>query len=162
MKTIPLIKHNIVINEGFLEVDKALPPAYFAFNDGNEKKFHTKEQDDKYLIEAQAKDLSFIININDLAKLRIDLGHGAILVNAITTKYFINNVGIGAIEMRIAKEKVGEIYMKVTKGTIIADNPEVILTQLYSGGFEGFYQGELKGQSTELIVGSGVILLKLY
>jgi hypothetical protein len=112
-------------------------------------------------IQTAIKDTNFKININGLEELQLTLGSGAILVQAITSSTYRNIVHVGAIELRIRKEDISTLHMRVEKGAIITDNPDIVLSKLPAGGFEGSFQGTLPGQHTELVVGSGVILLKI-
>lgn len=158
---LPIDTPNIVFNQGFIEVIRKSTPQSIEYEQIKKEQVKVAKQKSKLVITAGEKDVNFTLNISQLQDMQLMVSSGAILAKAVPSKLSKNLTKIGAIELRIKKEEVGTVYMKVGTGAIVTDNPHVKLTRLNSGGYEGFFQGDLKGQKTELIVEMGAILLKI-
>lgn len=158
MVKIALKKKNIDLNQGFIKAMKASGGPNIAYRGKNKAFIKMHETKDTFFITSEKNDIQFVLNINGMAKCSIKVTNGYIRTNAVASEESKNFTKVGAIELKIKKEEVGSVYMKVGSGIILADGNLVKLNRLQPSGFEGFFQGDLPEQKTQLIVESGAIV----
>lgn len=109
--------------------------------------------------------VNFYLDISVLNDCYIKVGIGATEIDSVTPKVFINTIGSGSIVVNIKETDIGSLYMKVTTGTIISNCAKLKITPLidppYSHGAEAYFEGKLKGQRTELLLGTGAIVCNI-
>lgn len=138
---VALKKNNIDLNQGFIKAMKASGGPSISYRGKNKAFINMYENKDTIFITSEKNDIQFILNIQGMAKCSIRVTNGYIRASAVASEESKNFTKVGAIELKIKKEEVGSVYMKVGSGIILADSNLVKLDRLHPSGFEGFFPG---------------------
>ncbi len=159
-----LTEANISLSKGALDIIRSkaipyephLPSLSYGYNDEIMVKFYKKGS--MLFIEAEKSDIHFKLDIDSLQYTNIKVNIGSIEASALATVDDNLSMNIGAIQVTVKKEEVGDLHMQVNAGIIIT-TPSLIKVAPFGGhGCEAYYKGGLKGQKTELFVNVGAIL----
>lgn len=156
-----LKQSKINITQGMVNVVslEKLPMVYYEDTSTNPVKIYK----DKNSLNLQPKyeDANITVDIANLRCSLITLGFGAINICAVGKLRSGDMVDIGAIKIEVKKEHIGELYMKVCSGAIIADENLVKINRIEPNGFEARFNGMAPFQKTVLLVNTGAILCKI-
>ena len=156
-----LKKNDVVITQGMVRVISSDAEPTITYDDELNEEVGVTQDSSVCLIQPARNDIKITIDICHMERSSIEVRSGLLAASAVGRKASDNVVGTGAIEINIEKSNIGELYMKVAAGTIIADSRIVKILRCYPNGFEGWFTGDLKNQRTNLFVEAGAILCKV-
>jgi len=157
-----LLQHKqVVVTQGIIDVIRSNETPLITCAHTPDNKVYFYEDQDSIYIEPALDDTSITIDIANIEENSIKLGFGAISINAAVSRLSEDIVNTGAIEIVLPKQSIGELYMKVDAGVIVADEDLVKVKKIEPNGFEAKFKGDLNNQKINLYVKAGAILCKI-
>lgn len=151
-------KSSLVFNQGFIEIIKSPGKKNISCQDSHTEDIKSYGYKDAFYIETTRNDTDFSININGMAACSVEVIKGYICAKAVAIDKSALLAKFGAIQLRIKKEAIGRLHLKVNTGVII-DNSNLITVHPYGlTGFEGLFKGDLANQDTLIQVKAGAIV----
>jgi hypothetical protein len=164
---ITLTEANISLNLGVLDIMRTIGELddphsrELSYDKKHSKMVKVYREGSTLFIEAEKSDIHFKLDIDSLQYSNIKVKIGSIESTALATVKESYAIKVGAIQLTIKKEEVGDLYMRVKAGIIVATPSLIKVTPYNESGFEAHYKGLLKGQKTELLVDAGAILCNI-
>jgi hypothetical protein len=159
---IALSKNILIFNQGFIETVKKIGRPFVRYHNKYQKHIKSHINQDTLYISTNKSDTDFIVNINGMIACTIKVTNGYIGAKAVAIKKSKLHAKIGAIELKIKKEEIGQLYLKVDSGIIVDYNDMVTISPFGHTGFQAVYQGKLSDQKTEILVKTGAIVCTIY
>lgn len=153
-----LKKSILDLNQGFINAIKGRGKPSIRYHDRYIDFVNTYEQNDTFFINSTKSDIDFSLNINGVIDNTIKVSCGYIGAKAVAIRKSKLFTTFGAIELKIKKEQIGQLYMRVKAGVILANSDLIKINQYGTSGCEGFFNGNLSNQRTELLVDAGAIV----
>lgn len=159
---IALSKNILIFNQGFIETIKKIGRPFVRYHNKYQQHIRSYNDQDKLYVSTGKSDTDFVVNINGMLACTIKVTNGYIGAKAVAIKKSKLHAKIGAIELRIKKEEIGQLYLKVDSGIIVDYNNMISISPFGHTGFQAIYQGKLSDQKTEILVKTGAIVCTIY
>jgi hypothetical protein len=118
--------------------------------------------EDIFSVNTTKSDTEFLVNINGMTVCIIKITNGYIGAKAVAIQKSKLTAKFGVVELKIKKEAIGQLYLKVDVGVIIDNSNLIAINSFGFTGFEGIFKGDLIGQTTEIQVRAGAIVCTIW
>lgn len=159
---IALNKDIIIFNQGFVQTTKGLNKPNIKYNSKYDQFVKSYRHADTLYVNTIKSETEFAVNLNGLITCTIKVTNGYIGAKAVAIQKSKLLTKFGAIELKLNKKEIGQLYLKVDAGIILDNSKLVTIKPFGYTGFEGTFNGDLSDQKTEVIVKAGAIVCNIY
>ena len=159
---VALNKGIIVFNQGFIQTTRGLGKPNIKYKDTYSEYVKSYRHADTLYVNTTKSETEFSVNLNGMITCTIKVTNGYIGAKAVAIQKSKLLTKFGAIELKLRKQDIGHLYLKVDAGIILDNSHSVAIRPFGFTGFEGIFNGDLSDQKTEVIVKAGAIVCNIY